>query len=96
LPDPEGASRDGHARGLFLFGAAPRPAGDLDQPAPTARIKDESLLQTSIAFEIVQDFVTVVMNAFMPEADPWCERRAGACPGRCIRAGRKTGPARPT
>jgi hypothetical protein len=62
------------------FFSAPRRARMVTSttPAPLARIRDESLLQTSIAFEVVQDFVTVVLNAFMPEANPWCERRAGA------------------
>jgi hypothetical protein len=62
------------------FFSAPRRARMVTSTTklPPSRIKDETLLQTSLAFELVQDFVTVVMNAFMPEANPWCERRAGA------------------
>lgn len=46
-------------------------------PPTTQSTGDAALLQTSLAFELAQDFVTVVLNTFMPEAQPWCERRAG-------------------
>lgn len=62
------------------FFSAPRRARMVTSTSamPTTRQHDESLLQTSFAFELVKDFITVVMNAFMPEANPWCERRAGS------------------
>lgn len=41
------------------------------------RMLDAPELNTDLAFLICQDFVTEVMNAFMPEALPWCERGPG-------------------
>lgn len=62
------------------FFAAPRRARMVTSTTslPNTRLHDEGLLNTSFAFELTQDFVTVVLNAFMPQANPWCERRAGA------------------
>lgn len=42
-----------------------------------ARIQDAADLNTDVAFLLCQDFVTEVVNAFMPEAKPWCERGPG-------------------
>lgn len=44
---------------------------------PTQRLLDAPELQTSLAFELCQDFVTEVTNTFMPEAQRWCERAPG-------------------
>jgi hypothetical protein len=38
---------------------------------------DSDELQTSTAFLIAQDFVTEVVNTYMPEAQQWCERGRG-------------------
>ena len=60
------------------FFAAPhrrRQVNSTSQPTRTTKPDDEGLLQTSIAFELVPDFVTVVINSVMPEHEPWAERR---------------------
>lgn len=46
------------------------------QPSLT-RMLDAPELNTDEAFIIVEDFVTAVVGAFMPEAEPWCERGPG-------------------
>ena len=38
---------------------------------------DAPELNTDETFIIVEDFVTAVVGAFMPEAEPWCERGPG-------------------
>ena len=43
-----------------------------------ARMLDAPELNTDQAFIVTQDFITQVMNAYMPEAEPWCERTRGA------------------
>lgn len=43
----------------------------------TQRMLDAPELYTDQAFLITQDFITEVVNAFMPEAVPWCERGPG-------------------
>lgn len=61
------------------FFAAPnrqRQINSMTSP-PTQRILDAPELNTDQAFLMVQDFVTEIMNAFMPEALPWCERGPG-------------------
>jgi hypothetical protein len=66
-------------RECYFFSAPRRARMVTSQSAmPNTRLHDEGLLQTSLFFELTQDFVTVVLNAFMPQANPWCERRAGA------------------
>ena len=42
-----------------------------------ARMLDAPELNTDEVFIIVEDFVTAVVGAFMPEAEPWCERGPG-------------------
>lgn len=42
-----------------------------------SRIQDAGELNTDEAFILCADFVTEVVNAFMPEAKPWCERGPG-------------------
>jgi hypothetical protein len=46
------------------------------QPA-TARMLDAAELNTDQAFIIVADFITTIVNAFLPEAEVWCERGPG-------------------
>src|SRR5258705_7340268 len=41
------------------------------------RIQDAGDLNTDEAFILCGDFVTETVNAFMPEAKPWCERGPG-------------------
>src|SRR5881394_2635360 len=45
--------------------------------ATVTRIQDAGELNTDEAFILCGDFVTEVVNAFMPEAKPWCERGPG-------------------
>jgi hypothetical protein len=53
-----------------------------------ARIQDAAELNTDEAFILCGDFVTEIVNAFMPEAKPWCERGPGHGPaGRGLEQG---------
>src|SRR3954466_15225538 len=45
--------------------------------SPQARIQDAAELNTDEAFILCGDFVTEIVNAFMPEAKAWCERGPG-------------------
>lgn len=59
------------------FFAAPhrqRQVTSSTQPS-TKKIGDEAELQTTVAFELVPDFATVVVNSIMPEHERWVERR---------------------
>src|SRR6516164_3238565 len=42
-----------------------------------ARMLDAPELNTDQAFILTQDFVTAIINAYMPEAEPWVERGRG-------------------
>jgi len=42
-----------------------------------ARMLDAPELNTDQAFILTEDFITEIMNAYMPEAAPWCERTRG-------------------
>ena len=42
-----------------------------------SRMLDAPELNTDQAFILCQDFITEIVNAFMPEALPWCERGPG-------------------
>jgi hypothetical protein len=42
-----------------------------------ARMLDAPELNTDQAFIFVQDFLTQIINAYMPEAEPWAERTRG-------------------
>jgi hypothetical protein len=44
---------------------------------PALRIQDAPQLNTDEAFILCGDFVTEIVNAFMPEAKPWCELGPG-------------------
>lgn len=48
-----------------------------DQKLSPTKPGDADTLQTGIAMEHVKDFLTVITNAFMPQAEPWAERRPG-------------------
>lgn len=43
----------------------------------TARMLDAPELNTDQAFIICGDFITTIVNAFLPEAEMWCERGPG-------------------
>jgi len=61
------------------FFAAPnrqRQINSATQPG-TARMLDAPELNTDQAFVICGDFITAIVNAFMPEAEIWCERGPG-------------------
>ncbi len=57
-----------------------------------ARMLDAPELNTDETFIIVEDFVTAVVGAFMPEAEPWCERGPGMDLPGGARAGLAQGP----
>jgi hypothetical protein len=44
---------------------------------PDTPLHDDGYLQTSAAYEVTQDFVTEIINTFMPQAEQWCERKPG-------------------
>jgi hypothetical protein len=46
-------------------------------PPPTQRLLDSAELNTALAFLDVGDFVTEIVNTYMPEAQNWCERGPG-------------------
>jgi hypothetical protein len=53
-----------------------RTISSMTEPAQQ-RMLDAAELNTDSAFILCQDFVTEVINSFMPEAQPWCERGPG-------------------
>jgi hypothetical protein len=65
-------------REAYYF-AAPHRARDVKSGQAPSETKptDSATRNTSIASEVARDFVTEVMDAFMPQADPWAERKPG-------------------
>ena len=61
------------------FFAAPHRAREIRSSIAPSSIKrgDEGELQTGLASELSRDFVTELVEAFMPPAEPWAERRPG-------------------
>lgn len=53
-----------------------RQINSMTQPG-LARMLDAPELNTDMAFILVADFITTIVNAFMPEAELWCERGPG-------------------
>ena len=53
-----------------------RQMASMTQPG-VQRTLDYPELNTDIGFLIVQDFITEIVNTFMPEAQPWAERGPG-------------------
>ena len=47
-----------------------------NQP-PQQRLLDAAELNTDFAMELCDDFATEVINTYLPEAIPWCERGPG-------------------
>jgi hypothetical protein len=65
-------------REAYVLGHAAAPAhGAFDLAPPTQRILDAGELNTDIGIELAGDFATEVINTYMPEATPWCERGKG-------------------
>jgi len=44
---------------------------------PKTHLHDEVELNTDLGFDLAQEFVTEVVNTYMPEGQPWCERGPG-------------------
>ncbi|MCC7047197.1 MAG: hypothetical protein IT562_10830 [Alphaproteobacteria bacterium] len=62
----------------YFFAAPHRQRQVSSVTAPSKeRTQDAGELQTSLGFELAQDFITEVVNTFMPEAQQWCERGKG-------------------
>lgn len=62
----------------YFFVAPSRQRQLSSQTAPAVQtMLDEPELNTDFGFILVADFVTEVINTYMPEAQIWCERRAG-------------------
>jgi hypothetical protein len=62
----------------YFFTAPNRQRQISSQVMPSqARMLDAPELNTDQAFIVTQDFITEIMNAYMPEASPWCERGRG-------------------
>jgi hypothetical protein len=53
-----------------------RQIASMTQPS-AVRWMDYPELNTSLGFDLCGEFVTEVVNTFMPEAQPWCERGPG-------------------
>jgi hypothetical protein len=62
----------------YFFCAPNRQRQISSQVMPSqARMLDAPELNTDQAFILTQDFITQIMNAYMPEAEPWAERTRG-------------------
>jgi hypothetical protein len=62
----------------YFFATPTRQREVTNESAPSrAPIGDQGELQTSVGILDAQDFVTEVVNTFMPESQPWCERGRG-------------------
>lgn len=48
-----------------------------EQALSSSKPSDADTLQIGVAMELVDDFNTEVLNSFMPQAEPWAERRPG-------------------
>lgn len=44
---------------------------------PQVPVHDDGFLQTSVGFEVTEDFVNEAINTFMPQNEQWCERSKG-------------------
>jgi hypothetical protein len=62
----------------YFFTAPLRARQINSMSAPSSQpLHDNVELQTSVGFELAQDFATEVVNTFMPQAEKWCERGPG-------------------
>lgn len=65
-------------REAYFFASPLRQRQINSMSAPSQQpIHDDVELQTSLGFELVQDFATEIVNTFMPPAEEWCERAPG-------------------
>jgi hypothetical protein len=64
-------------RECYFFASPHRQRASIRRRPTIARIQDAGDLNTDEAFILCGDFTTEVVNAFMPEAKPWCERGPG-------------------
>src|SRR6185295_18882673 len=64
-------------RECYFFASPHRQRFTNSTTAPGARIQDAPELNTDEAFILCGDFATEIVNAFMPEAKPWCELGPG-------------------
>ena len=53
-----------------------RQVNSLSQP-PKVPLHDDGFLQTSVGFELAEDFVNEGLNTFMPQNEQWCEQKPG-------------------
>lgn len=61
------------------FFSAPHRARNVLSTVPTSEVKpkDFAQLNQGFAFELTEDFTTVMMNTFLPESERWAKRAAG-------------------
>lgn len=62
----------------YYFTAPRRVRSSSSQSSSANRSTDADELQTSIGFEVVEDFVTMIIDSFMQQAGRWAERLADA------------------
>lgn len=60
----------------YYFAAPRRVRSASSQTRATTRPQDGNELQTSLAMEVADDFMTMVIDSFMPRTGRWAERRA--------------------
>jgi len=56
------------------FFLAPRRVRSATSSTTTTKTGDEFELQTSLGFEVADDFMTMLIDSFMPPAAKWAER----------------------
>lgn len=62
----------------YFFAAPHRQRVVLSNIKPSnVRPRDAAILNQSFAFEVTEDFSTVIVNTFLPEAEPWALRKSG-------------------
>jgi hypothetical protein len=65
-------------RECYFFTAPLRSRQINSQSAPSSTpLHDDGYLQTSAGYELTGDYVTEMLNTFMPQAEQWCERQKG-------------------
>lgn len=65
-------------RECYFFTAPLRSRQINSQSTPASTpLHDDGFLQTSAGYELTGDYVTEILNTFMPQAEQWCERAKG-------------------
>lgn len=59
----------------YFFTAPRRVRTQNSQSTATTKPGDAFELQTSLGFEVVDEFMTMIIDSFMPQSAPWAERR---------------------